>query len=351
MEYTLIGNHPAILKIRELISVASETAFNVLLLGETGTGKEVVARLLHHASARSKKRFLKVNCAALPLTLLESELFGYEKGAFTGADKPKPGKFEVASEGVIFLDEIGDMPPVLQSKLLHVLQTGEFTRLGGTTDIKVNTWVIAATNHDLEKDIRSGLFREDLYYRLNIIRIEIPPLRERTQDIPLLTKYFIHKYQRELGIDQPFKLSSELSKTFQNYHWPGNVRELSSAVLRLLLGDDLVEVQGELLDNMTSEGLAPSEKLTGGTSEEIGGEESGGGKPVSPKSLKELSAESTKYIERKAILHALKTTGWNKRQAARMLKISYKALFYKINGYGLRNERRDSRVSKNGSSV
>ncbi|MBW1804147.1 MAG: sigma-54 factor interaction domain-containing protein, partial [Deltaproteobacteria bacterium] len=185
MDYALLGNHPAIEKIRELIEMVSDTAFNVLLLGETGTGKEVVARLLHQASSRRNQRFIKVNCAALPLTLLESELFGYEKGAFTGADRFKPGKFELASEGAIFLDEIGDMPLVLQGKLLQVLQSGEFNRLGGTDDVKVNAWVISSTNHDLEKGMEEGLFREDLYYRLNIIKVELQALRDRKEDIDL----------------------------------------------------------------------------------------------------------------------------------------------------------------------
>ena len=237
MENILVGKHPSIKKIRELIGMVSDTAFNVLIMGETGTGKEVVARLLHHDSKRRVNNFIKVSCAALPLTLLESELFGYEKGAFTGAVKSKPGKFELASDGVIFLDEIGDMPLVLQAKLLQVLQGGEFSRLGGTNDVKVNSWVIAATNHNLERDIRQAIFREDLYYRLNIIKIEIPPLRERREDIPLLSKHFIEKYSQELNINKQLNLNGDLRKLFQVYHWPGNVRELSSMILRLMVGD------------------------------------------------------------------------------------------------------------------
>ena len=177
MKHILIGNHPGIQKMRELISLVSKTNLNVLILGETGSGKEVVARSLYQASKRKNNRFIKINCAALPATLLESELFGYEKGAFTGAVAAKAGKFELAADGVIFLDEIGDMPLFLQAKLLRVIQSGEFTRLGGIKEVKVNSWVIAATNHDLTKDMQEGSFRKDLYYRLNIIRIEIPPLR------------------------------------------------------------------------------------------------------------------------------------------------------------------------------
>jgi len=249
MAYALIGNHPSIQKIRELITLVSDTAFNVLLLGETGTGKEVIARLLHSESTRSGRRFIKVNCAALPQTLLESELFGYEKGAFTGAERLKPGKFELASDGVIFLDEIGDMPPVLQAKLLHVLQSGEFNRLGGTEDVKVNAWIISSTNHDLEKDMKEGFFREDLYYRLNIIKIEVPPLRERRQDIPLLTEHFIRQYRQGLKMEA-FSLGTEIQKLFQTYHWPGNVRELASSVLKLMVGDEPAKVKFELLGSV-----------------------------------------------------------------------------------------------------
>jgi two-component system response regulator AtoC len=334
MEYALIGNHPSIQKIRELITMVSDTAFNVLIMGETGTGKEVIARLLHHASDRCSKKFVKINCAALPQTLLESELFGYEKGAFTGAVNFKPGKFELASDGVIFLDEIGDMPMILQVKLLQVLQSGEFTRLGGTRDVNVNSWVIAATNHNLEEDMKFGHFREDLYYRLNIIKIETPPLRERRQDIPLLTKHFIQKYRRELKIEDPFSLSEDLQKLFQSYHWPGNVRELSSMILRLMVGDDSERVKSELLTNMEVDGLSPPIELI----PELREEPSKGVsnlRPDTTRSLKDLKAEATRYIERKAILHALNMTGWNKRETARLLRISYKALFYKMANVGI----------------
>jgi two-component system response regulator AtoC len=336
MERILLGQHPSIQKIRELITLVSDTGYSVLLQGETGTGKEVVARLLHAASARRHQRFIKVSCAALPLTLLESELFGYEKGAFTGADKFKPGKFELASEGVIFLDEIGDMPQVLQAKLLQVLQSGEFSRLGGTDDVKVNAWVISSTHHNLEEDMKAGLFREDLYYRLNIIKIELPPLRERREDIPFLTEHFIDKYQAELKLDEPFSLNGEVSKLFHSYHWPGNVRELSGTILRLMLGEDNDALKSELLDNMR----ADEQTLPTGfslPSSDVGEERADLERDVDAlRSLKDVKAEATRYIERKAITHALNRTGWNKREAAKMLKISYKALFYKMNDYGIK---------------
>jgi transcriptional regulator with GAF, ATPase, and Fis domain len=340
MEYDFVGNHPSIQKIRELINMVSDTAFNVLLLGETGSGKEVVARLLHCASSRSKKRFIKVNCAALPLTLLESELFGYEKGAFTGAEKPKPGKFELASDGVIFLDEIGDMPLLLQAKLLQVLQSGEFARLGGTRDVKVNAWVIASTNHDLESDMKRGLFREDLYYRLNIIKIELPPLRERKEDISLLTRHFLQKYRSFLAIDEGIALNSGIQRLFEAYHWPGNVRELAAIILRLMVGDEAERVKSELMHNMAADGVSvPADLLLGLPEERSLSALTNETTPKSDvlRSLKELKAESTHYIEREAILHALKMSGWNKKRAARMLKISYKALFYKMANYGIRD--------------
>jgi two-component system response regulator AtoC len=336
MGHLLIGEHPSIEKIRELITLVSDTGYSVLLQGETGTGKEVVARLLHAASSRRGQRFIKVSCAALPLTLLESELFGYEKGAFTGADKFKPGKFELASEGVIFLDEIGDMPQVLQAKLLQVLQSGEFSRLGGTQDVTVNAWVISSTHHNLEEDMQAGLFREDLYYRLNIIKIELPPLRDRREDIPFLIEHFVGKYQAELKLDEPFSLNGEVSKLFQSYHWPGNVRELSGTILRLMLREDTETLKTELLDNMRVDG----QTLPAGfslRSSELGEQQRDVERDVDAlRSLKDVKAEATRYIERKAITHALNRTGWNKREAAKMLKISYKALFYKMNDYGIK---------------
>jgi two-component system, NtrC family, response regulator AtoC len=335
MDYTLIGNHPAIQKIRELIDLASDTDLNVLLLGETGTGKEVVARLLHSASNRRNKRFIKVNCAALPLTLLESELFGYEKGAFTGADKFKPGRFELASEGVLYLDEIGDMPLLLQAKLLEVLQSNEFSRLGGTEVVKVRTWVVASTNHVLEKDIREGRFREDLYYRLNVIRIELPPLRERREDIEPLIGYFVEKYRRELNIDRHFSLSAEMRDLFTAYPWPGNIRELASSLLRLMIGDDPALVRSEMVGAMGSEETSPfGEKLLPGTGHEAPEK---GSTPEVP-SLKTIKTRAAEEIERKAIMSALNVAAWNKREAARILKISYKALFNKLNSLGIRRE-------------
>jgi transcriptional regulator with PAS, ATPase and Fis domain len=346
MEYVLIGNHPSIQKIRELITMVSDTAFSVLVMGETGTGKEVVARLLHQTSNRCNNNFIKINCSALPLTLLESELFGYEKGAFTGAVTSKPGKFELASDGVIFLDEIGDMPLSLQAKLLQVVQSGEFTRLGGIKDVKVNSWVISATNHDLVKDMEEGRFRKDLYYRLNIIKIEIPPLQERKEDLPLLMEHLIQKHRSEFQISSSPTIDSHLQKLLLSYHWPGNVRELSGVILRLVIGDDPEGIRSELENSMLADGLNPPIGFM--QHAPLSSEKSESKDPdqevVWP--LKELKAEASKYIEKRIILYALNQTRWHKSKVAKMLQISYKALFYKMNDYGIRKSQKPPAIRR-----
>jgi len=326
MDIKLIGNSQSIKNIKELIKVVANTALSVIIYGETGVGKEVVARELHRLSDRKKKRFVKVNCAALPSELLESELFGYEKGAFTGATRFKPGKFEIASDGIIFLDEIGDIPLHLQAKLLHVLQSGEFSRLGGH-DVKVNTWVITATNHDLERDLSEGRFREDLYYRLNIIKIDVPPLRERKEDIPLLVEHFVKKYRSELDIPDSFTIDSHMMNFFLKYDWPGNVRELVNTIQRLMVLEDRNEIIQQMLPEPESTeikaGFMDNNPELGSDVEEV-------------VPLKLLKAKAGEYIEKKVIAHALNITGGNKVKAAKMLSISYKALFYKMNNLGLR---------------
>jgi two-component system response regulator AtoC len=326
VDIKLIGNSQSIRNIKELIKIVANTALSVIIYGETGVGKEVVARELHRLSDRRGKRFVKVNCAALPSELLESELFGYEKGAFTGATRFKPGKFEIASDGIIFLDEIGDIPLHLQAKLLHVLQSGEFSRLGGH-DVKVDTWVITATNHDLERDLSEGRFREDLYYRLNIIKIDVPPLRERKEDIPLLIEYFITKYRSELDISESFTIDSQMMDYFLKYDWPGNVRELANTIQRLMVLDN----RDELIQKMFSKPYGT--ELKGGLMDSDSEGESDAEEVVP---LKLLKANAEKYIEKKVIAHALNITGGNKVKAAKILNISYKALFYKMNDLGLR---------------
>lgn len=332
MEYPFIGNHHSIKKIRELVSMVSDMALNVLLLGETGTGKDVVARFLHNSSPRKNKKFIKVNCAALPHALLESELFGYEKGAFTGADKLKPGRFEQANDGIMFLDEIGDMPLALQAKLLNILQSGEYNRLGGTESVKVDSWVISSTNHDLSQDIKDGLFREDLFYRLNVIKIEMPPLRERKEDIPLLIEYFIRKNRDEFKIED-FSIKPELNKILLHNHWPGNVRELSTVILRLMMGDDQEVIKKEILHSMETLGVGNLKHTEEGRgADSLNNEDDD---IALQYSLKALKAESAAYIEKKAISYVLNMTGGNKIKTAQILKISYKTLFNKMNGLGM----------------
>ncbi|OAG27898.1 sigma-54 interaction domain-containing protein [Thermodesulfatator autotrophicus] len=324
----IVGQSPAIKRIKNLILQVADTDLNVVIYGESGVGKEVVARTLYACSYRSRGPFVKVNCAAIPGELLESELFGYEKGAFTGAEKAKPGRFEQANGGVIFLDEIGDMPLSLQSKLLQVLQDQEFCRLGGKKDIKVDVWVITATNHDLEKDVENGSFRQDLYYRLSVIKIYIPPLRERKEDIPLLCDYFARIYGRKYNITD-FEIPPQLLELFLKYHWPGNVRELENYIKRLVVLRDFEEVEKEI--KRFSKVLEPedapkteNEKFAQRIAIELAKAEQG------QVSLKEVKKRVLALVEKKIIDLVLNQTNGNKKQAAELLGISYKALLYKI---------------------
>ena len=337
----LVGSSRPIQQLKKVISQVADTCLSVLITGESGVGKEVVARSLHEASPRSKKPFVKVNCAALPSELLESELFGYEKGAFTGATKAKPGKFEIAHGGTIFLDEIGDMSIGLQAKLLQVLQDSEFCRVGGVKDKKVDVWVICATNQDLEAAIQKGTFREDLFYRINIIKIEVPPLRDRKEDIPLLVHHFFKKYSTILNRDvSSVHISDELMDLFMEYHWPGNVRELENYIQKIIvLGDDTpvineLKVKKELSPQESTGNLfqkgdrGRDEDLIDSIIGDIHIDTSG-----QFPSLKEIKKIAQAKVERVYIEEALRRTGGNKRDAANLLQISYKALLYKMRDY------------------
>lgn len=226
-----IGQSPAIKEILSIINKLSKTDSTVLIMGESGTGKELVAKMIHQKSTRATKPFIPVNCGAIPSELLESELFGHEKGAFTGAVYSRPGRFELAHEGTIFLDEIGDMPLHLQVKILRVIQERTFERIGSTKPLHVNVRIIAATNKNLENEVKEGKFREDLYWRLNVVPLLIPPLRERKEDIPILCEYFINKFSEKFGYE--LKIKSDAFDLLLNYHWPGNVRELENLIERL----------------------------------------------------------------------------------------------------------------------
>jgi two-component system response regulator AtoC len=311
---SLLFASPKLGRIVEIARQVAGTDVPVLLSGESGVGKEVLARFIHAHSGRSAKPFIKVNCAALPHDLLESELFGYERGAFTGALNEKPGKFELADKGTILLDEIAEMSSQLQAKLLHVLQDGEFTRLGGRRTVKVDARVLAATNRQMHEAVSNGEFREDLYYRLNVIGIEIPPLRERREDIPLLCSYFVDKYGPKYK-SQVRHLRRELMEAFLRYDWPGNIRQLENVVKRFLILPDL-QVTLDMLRETAPEAAVPS--LSPGTL-----------------NLKEVSAHAAEEAERKMVLRTLEETNWNRKQAARELGICYKALLNKLKKWGV----------------
>ena len=308
---------PQMREVREIIRHAARADVTVLICGETGTGKDLVARAIHEFGVRKAGPFVKVNCAAVPRELLESELFGHERGAFTGAHQLKLGKFESADHGTIFLDEIGDLHPALQGKLLHVLQDGQFSRVGGRATIKVDVRVLAATNQNLEQAVAAGRFRDDLYYRLNVIQIVVPALRERPEEIPLLAEYFVERYAK-LFQQAGFKLPSETVQRLMRYRYPGNVRELENIIKRMLvLGDSLVARSpwpGELANGKHESAPAPAKVQI---------------------SLKNISRKAALAAERQAILDALEQTRWNRMRAAKLLNISYRALLYKIKDAGL----------------
>jgi two-component system response regulator AtoC len=315
--------------IREIIEQVADTDITVLVRGESGTGKELVARSVHALSGRSDRPFVKVNCAALPSELLESELFGFERGAFTGAQKRKLGKFEYANKGTIFLDEIGEMSPALQAKLLQVLQDGEFSRLGGESDVKVDARVIAATNRNLEEAVQRGEFREDLYYRLNVVTIHLPPLRDRKGAIPLLIDHFLQRFGEQYG-KQARSLSPETVKRFMEYHWPGNVRELENMVRRMIVLENEEAVLAEIARREPArDGQGESAALL--DLEALGRELTDNGEL----DLKAISRRAAQVAEKRVIERVLQQTRWNRKEAAERLQISYKALLYKMKENGL----------------
>ena len=304
-------------EIESQCTLVARADIPVLILGESGTGKEVAAMLIHKYSARNQRPFLKVNCAAMPADLLESELFGYEQGAFTGAVKSKPGKFEICNTGTILLDEIGEMPSVLQAKLLQVLQDGSFSRLGSRTSVKVDVRVIAATNIDIKAAIAQKTFREDLYYRLNGFTLKMPPLRERIEEIPILSRHFMSKVATKYDCD-PLPISPALMHALTSYSWPGNLRELENTIKRfLVLGNEQA-----IIDELSPwHGFSTFASLPEGSNGE--------------KSLKHMVRNLKGGAEAAAIAEQLELAGWNRKLAASELKISYKALLYKIKQYNL----------------
>jgi transcriptional regulator with PAS, ATPase and Fis domain len=329
----IVGISKKIERIKDLIGHVAETGLNIVICGESGVGKEVVAQNLYHRSPRKGKPFLKINCAALPEGLLESELFGYESGAFTGADRKKKGKFELANTGVLLLDEIGDMTLQLQAKLLHVLQSGEFSPLGSEKEVKSDAWVIAATNHALEKDIENGEFREDLYYRLNIIRIDIPPLRERPEDIAPLVDFYISKYATQFGGKNFALPDARLMEKMVAYHWPGNVRQLQNVLKRLIVLGEGEEIIKELSrPDDTALNAPPGAAPAGGYSvlSDLLALETSDPPNLASFSLKKIKKKAINKVEKEVISYILGKTGWNRSKASKILQISYKTLLNKI---------------------
>ena len=342
-ETFFVAASPNMRKLRSQAALVANVDIPVLMLGESGTGKEVMARLIHKLSPRAHRTFLKVNCAAVPADLLESELFGYEAGAFTGATHAKPGKFEVCNKGTILLDEIGEMPPTLQAKLLHVLQDQQFSRLGSRSVIKVDVRILAATNINIPEALANKRLREDLYYRLNAFTLNIPPLRERKEEIPILLKHFMTRLSEQYA-RPPLPFSPELLQACLNYHWPGNLRELGNFIKRfLVLGDEKLAIN-ELQPRSDGSGAQFDPALPRNASEGTPAGNNGGG------GLKSLARSAKDEAEAEAIAKALDETNWNRKQAAALLQISYKALLYKIRQYGIAQQHRSAHKLSAGAS-
>jgi len=331
-----IGQSPEIMDIRRKIQKVSNKDVTVLITGETGTGKELIARSIHYHSHRNRGGLVKINCGALPDDLLESEIFGFQRGAFTGAHKDKPGRLEMASGGTLFIDEIGDLSVSLQVKLLQIFEDKAFARLGGTDDEIVDTRVVAATNSDLQKKVEEGTFRKDLFYRLNMVQMKVPPLRTRRADIPLLTHYFMNKYCFELN-KELVDIPDEIAELFLSYQWPGNVRQLENVIRRAIVLRNwnfafaelnLRDVKHESDDGSRPEVDShdvdwPDDRMTKFFRE-------------SDFSLKKISKAYVSQAERDAILKTLKSTRWNRKKAAQLLGVSYKTLLNRIREFDLR---------------
>jgi DNA-binding NtrC family response regulator len=322
--FKIIGNSASMHEIYKIIERVAATPSTVLITGESGTGKELIARALHENSDRKHTPYIRVNCAAIPPTLIESELFGYEKGAFTGADSSKPGRFELAHEGTLFLDEIGEISMEMQVKLLRAIQEGEFERVGGVTTTKVDVRLIAATNQDLRQRIAEGLFREDLYYRLNVVHVHLPKLCERKEDIELLATHFLNKYNERLG-KKIENFSDDAMSVLINYEWPGNIRELENVVERCVLfcDNDFIDAK-HLPPDIYGENDSKPVALLNNLNMESG--------------LKDQVKAATASLEKQLIIRALEQTGKNVTRAAQLLKISRKSLQTKMKDFGLRDD-------------
>ena len=337
MKAEIVGVSHNIERIKELINQVADTGLNTLVSGETGVGKELVVQNLYARSNRQGKPFVKVNCAALPDGLLESELFGYEPGAFTGAQRRRRGKFELAHSGVLFLDEIGDMSLPLQSKVLHVLQGGHFSPLGSEKDVRTDTWVVAATNHDLESEMKNGKFRGDLYYRLSTIKIHVAPLRERPEDIPYLIDHYVKEYSQVFKDKKIRKPDNAVMKKLLAYHWPGNVRELQNVLKRIMILGEFEDSIDEMLQPADSPRAAGADPLAIApmVHSELMDYDIGNSIDMKTLSLKKIRKKVLDRVEREVIAYVLNKTGWNRSKATKILNISYKTLLYKIKDLGI----------------
>ena len=342
-ESGIVGRSEAMQQVFKMIGQVAGTDATALITGESGTGKELVARAIYHHSNRNTQPFLAVNCAAIPEQLLESELFGHERGAFTGATLQRIGKFEQCNGGTIFLDEIGDMTPATQTKILRVLQSGTFERVGGNTPLKVDVRIIAATNKPLEEAVAAREFREDLFYRLNVVRIHIPPLRERREDVRLLVNYFLKKFARDQETS-PKSISTGVVKALEQYHWPGNVRELENIVRRalvvakgdaILLSDLPPEIVGQ---TPTPSASAPTSAAPAGTVDAGGTDVAGLTRKLFQWARKDPKLKLIPAVERELVLQALKETSGNQVQAAKLLGITRATLRKRIEKFGIQRE-------------
>jgi len=321
-EAELVFYSPQMEQIHHTILQIADTRVPVLIQGESGVGKDLIARRIHQESHLRDKPFVKVNCAAVPAELVESELFGFRKGAFTGAHTDRPGRFEFANGGTIFLDEIGEFSSSIQAKLLQVLQDGRFRRLGSNRETEVNVRVIAATNRKLEEALKDGTFRQDLYYRLNVVNLDVPPLRWRSEEIPLFCKHFMKKLSSQYNSDVT-ELPPELEELFSRYHWPGNVRELENLIKRYLVLGDAESIQTELEGKMVREELDEINEIAESYLQEN----------KANLDLKEVRKKATAVAEKSMIRKTLRQTHWNRWKAAKELKVSYKTLLTKISQY------------------
>jgi two-component system response regulator AtoC len=328
-DLVVFGRSAVMQAVHQRLQKVAAANIPILIQGESGTGKEIITKMVHSLSPWGNGPFVKVNCPAIPGTLIESELFGYERGAFTGAYGAKAGRVEMANRGTLFLDEIGELDLDLQAKLLQVLQDGQFCRIGSQEDKRLEARVVCATNRSLEDEVAAGTFRQDLYYRINVVNIVLPPLRERAQDIPVLVTYFVQQYNQQFNRNVP-ALSAAMMQMMQSYQWPGNIRELENLVKRYVILGAPEVISQELEKTAAEEELDLDVPVNGSIF------------------LKEVTRQAVRKIERNIIMKVLQSNQWNRKRAAKALNISYRALLYKLKEAGLQTEKDELELEKVG---